>query len=373
MDYLLLFILLLVAFSNGTNDVSKGVATLVGSGLSSYRGALLWGSLWTVTGGVVAFFVASTLLKVFSTGILAVDVELTVSFSLAVGSGVFLWVLLASRFGMPVSTTHSIVGAVCGPILLTLGPSKILWGSLGYKIILPLLISPFLALLLSAATYKTGFRLLSRLSNYCLCVGPVRISSCGVANGHTVTALCQTEALAVKAGEVIQCESELNLPMTLHFNDIAHWLSSGLISFARGMNDTPKIVAIIFTSAAFVDTSSRPFFLVVVIAMGLGGYLRGRKVTETLSEKITVMDRNDSVIANLCTSVLVVFASKLGLPVSTTHISSCSIIGIGLKRDASAINRGVIFEMLLAWAVTLPVAGIISAAVYFTLNNWLVI
>jgi PiT family inorganic phosphate transporter len=364
-----LAVLLLVAFSNGTNDVSKGVATLVGSGLASYRRALIWGSLWTVAGGIAAFFVASAVLKVFSTGILAADVELSVSFSLAVGTAVFLWIFFASHFGVPVSTTHSIVGAVCGPILLTLGPSKILWPSLGYKIILPLMLSPFLALLFSASVYKTGFRLLKKLSNYCLCFGPARISSCASAGGQPATAFYKTDAMTVKAGGVDRCESEFDVPMVLHLNDIAHWLSSALISFARGMNDTPKIVAIIFTSAAFMDTDSRPFFFLVVVAMGLGGYLRGAKVTKTLSEKITAMDRNDSIIANLSTSLLVVFASKFGLPVSTTHVSSCSIIGIGLKRDARAINRGVILEMLFAWGVTLPVAGVLSAAVYIISKN----
>lgn len=369
-DYLLLLILLLVSFFNGTNDVSKGVATLVGSGLCRYRGALLWGSLWTIAGGVAAFFVASTLLKVFSTGILAGDVDLTVSFSIAVGTGVFLWVLFATRCGMPVSTTHSIVGAVCGPVLLTLGPSKILWGSLGYKIIAPLLLSPFLALLLTLAIYKTGYGILSKFSRYCLCFGPVRISSCENINGNSVTAFCETEAIVVKAGEVKQCEEGLASPMRLDFNDIAHWLSSGLISFARGMNDTPKIVAIMFASAAFVDTNLRPLFLLAIVAMGLGGYLQGRRVTETLSKKITGMDRNDSVIANLCTAVLVVFASRLGMPVSTTHVSSSSIIGIGLRRDVRGINKGVIYEMILAWVVTLPVAGVISTVVYLICINW---
>jgi len=371
MEYLLLLILLLVAFFNGTNDVSKGVATMVGSELSSYRGALLWGTIWTIAGGITAFFVASALLKVFSTGMLSSDVALTVNFSIAVGVGVFSWVLLSSRLGMPVSTTHSIVGAVCGPVLLTFGPSKILWESLGYKIIVPLLLSPFIALVLTAVIYRAGYGILSKLSKRCLCLGPVRISCCGVAgNGHLATASCAADPLVLKAAGVSECNEDLASPVTLHFNDIAHWLSSGLISFARGMNDTPKIVAIMFTTAAFVDTNSRPFFFLVVIAMALGGYFKGRKVTDTLSKKITNMDRNDSVIANLCTAVIVVFASRFGMPVSTTHVSSSAIIGIGLRRNARAINKRVVYEMLLAWGVTLPVAGAISAVVYLVCINW---
>ena len=385
MEYLLLPILLLVSFLNGTNDVSKGVATLVGSGLSGYRRALLWGSLWTAAGGVAAFFFASVLLKVFTTGILAEDVTMTVSFSIAIGVGVCAWIFFATRFGMPVSTTHSIVGAICGPVLLTLGPSKILWSSLGYKVIAPLLLSPFLALFLTWVVYKTGYAVFSKLSRYCICLESakvsVELSKCGEAGGSVAATFSGTgetgEAgtVTLKAANVTECGDGLN-PSTpwitrVDLSDIAHWLSSALISFARGMNDTPKIVAIIFASAAVTGANLKPLFLLAVIAMALGGYLKGRRVTETLSKKITSMDRHDSVIANLSTAVLVVFASKLGMPVSTTHVSSSSIIGIGLRRNTREINRGVVCEMLLAWAVTLPVAAVVSAIVYVICVNWL--
>ncbi len=370
-EYLLILVVVLVAFFNGTNDISKGVATLVGSGLCKYRVALLWGTVWTVAGGLLSFFVASALLKVFSAGLIASDVELTTSFSIAVGSGVFLWVLFATRYGMPVSTTHSIVGAVCGPVLLTMGPDKIVWGTLGYKIMAPLLLSPFLALLLTLFVYRTGYAILSRLSEYCLCFGPTKVLRCGPAVGTTAITSFKAETLAVQAAEISECDERLDSPTRLDFNDITHWFSSGLISFARGMNDTPKIVAIMFASAAFTDIDRRLLFLMVIVAMGLGGYLYGTRVTETLSEKITDMDRNDSVIANLCTALLVVFASRLGMPVSTTHVSSSSIIGIGLKRNAIGINRRIIYEMLTAWAVTFPVAAGISAIVYLICINGL--
>ncbi len=126
-----------------------------------------------------------------------------------------------------------------------------------------------------------------------------------------------------------------------------------------------------FVSTAFVARDVTVITILAVLAMGLGGYLKGLKVMKTLSEKVTAMDRNDSVIANLVTAFLVVFASKFGVPVSTTHVSSSSIIGIGLRRDRGGINRRVVYEMLLAWVVTLPVAGILSGVVYLGLN-WVV-
>jgi len=128
-------------------------------------------------------------------------------------------------------------------------------------------------------------------------------------------------------------------------------------------------VAILFASSIFAESNMKSAFLLAALFMGLGSYLRGLKVTETLSNKITAMDRHDGVIANLCTALLVVFASKFGMPVSTTHVSGGSIIGIGLRRNGSAVNEKLIYEMLLAWIVTLPAAGIISGIAYMVLNH----
>ncbi len=364
MELLLLFFVLSVAFFNGANDVSKGVATLHGSGLCSLRTALRWGALWTAAGGLTGLLVATGLLKVFSNGMLSDDLHLTPHFSIAVAAGVSGWVLLATRFGMPVSTTHSIVGGLCGPVLLALDPSKILWGALGYKILLPLLFSPVIALLLTFIIYRGGYRLFSSLSQYCICLEQ-KGKLCYNQTSEGILSLSNKSVdTTVEVGTIERCEKGLFVPARFNVNDITHWLSSGLISFARGLNDTPKIVAIMFVSSAFMEREVMMVTFLAVIAMGLGGYLKGLRVTETLSEKVTGMDRNDSVIANLVTALLVVFASKLGVPVSTTHVSSSSIIGIGLRRDTGGVNKRVVYEMLLAWVITLPVAGIISGVVY---------
>jgi PiT family inorganic phosphate transporter len=371
MEILLLLLVLSVAFFNGANDVSKGIATLHGSGLCSTRSALRWGTLWTVAGGLTALLIATGLLKVFSNGILSDDLPLTTHFSIAVAAGISGWVLLATRIGMPVSTTHSIVGALCGPVLLALDPSKILWGSLGHKVLLPLLLSPVIALLLTFFIYRGGYRIFSRLSRYCICLERTGELCYDQAGKGALSLSNKSVDTAVEVGTIEQCEESLSAPIRSNVNDVTHWLSSGLISFARGLNDTPKIVAIMFVSTAFVARDVTVITLLAVLAMGLGSYLKGLRVTETLSEKVTTMDRNDSVIANLVTAFLVVFASKFGIPVSTTHVSSSAIIGIGLRRDGGGINRRVVYEMLAAWVVTLPVAGIIAGVVYLGLN-WVV-
>lgn len=101
--------------------------------------------------------------------------------------------------------------------------------------------------------------------------------------------------------------------------------------------------------------------------MGLGSILAGFKVTETLANKVTPMTPADGCAANLVTAFLVIIASRNGVPVSTTHVSSSSIIGMGLKRDAKSVHWNTVRDMLMAWIVTLPIAGIIAAI----LARWL--
>src|ERR1019366_3240648 len=112
--------------------------------------------------------------------------------------------------------------------------------------------------------------------------------------------------------------------------DSLHWVSSGATSFFRALNDTPKIVALGFAAAAVRGVSHAGFYAAVAIAMGLGSALGGFRVTETLATKVTRMSPDEGLLANLTTSALVSAASLWALPVSTTHVSSGAIIGIGV-------------------------------------------
>ena len=145
--------LLGLAYANGANDVSKGVATLVGSGTASYRAAIGWGALWTAVGGVLAAYVAGSLVAIFSSGLLADDLGASSTAALAVLFGSGAWVLCASRVGLPVSTTHAITGALVAVALVASGPDGVRWSELGGRVALPLAVSPFLAGALALAAY----------------------------------------------------------------------------------------------------------------------------------------------------------------------------------------------------------------------------
>lgn len=122
------FVLLLaLAFANGANDVSKAIATLVGSGVTGYRTAILWGTAWTVLGAVLSGVIATAMVKTFSQGLLAPGVSASPNLVVAVLVGAMLWVLVASRTGLPVSTTHALTGAIVGAGLLAFGREGLLW------------------------------------------------------------------------------------------------------------------------------------------------------------------------------------------------------------------------------------------------------
>jgi len=125
-----------------------------------------------------------------------------------------------------------------------------------------------------------------------------------------------------------------------------------------------KIVALGVVASAWLGISGFPFYATVALAMGAGGVIGGLRVTETLARRITPMSPTEGFSANLVTTLLVGAASLAALPVSTTHVSSSAIIGIGLHRGARTVDWRTVREMLFAWIVTLPVAGLVGAGAY---------
>ena len=155
--------------------------------------------------------------------------------------------------------------------------------------------------------------------------------------------------------------------------DTIHWMSSGLASFARGTNDAPKIVAMLLlgsATASWPNTSSQLIaFEGVAITMGLGSYIGGLRVTKVLAENVTKMNHAEGLSANLATSSLVLASGFLGLPVSTTHLSSSAIIGIGLLKGWNSVRWTTVRDMVLGWVVTLPASALLACIVYLILTR----
>lgn len=360
----------LVAYFNGANDVSKGIATLVGSGLTNYRRAILWGTLFTGLGGLSGAMLASAMVQTFGKGLLANGTVPTFAAALATVLGASAWVAIATRTGMPVSTTHAIVGSLAGVAALAYGLHGIKWSALMGKIALPLLLSPVLALLLTFAAIRAMRLVQRRFSTEadCACATvelspvPVGIAMDGSASGLSLP------SFGIKVANQKECSSDQSTFVGISAHHL-HWFTSGATSFARGMNDAPKMVAIVLAAAMLRGNYHiRPTaFALVSLGMVAGSWLAGRRVTTVLAERITPMDHWEGFLANAITAALVTPGAALGLPMSTTHVSSGSIMGIGLQ-DRAEINWRTVREMVLAWVVTLPVAGLLGILIYFLLR-----
>lgn len=350
---LLLFILILIlAFANGANDVSKGIATLVGSGLANFRRAVLWGALWTVAGGMIAALAARKLAEMFSgNGLLAATPE-GHAFLASVAIGATAWVLFASRTGLPVSTTHAITGALCGAGVMAAGVSGVHWSVVGQKFLLPLAASPVIALAMMWLLFPVVRFAFAPLNNYCVCLEQRRLAVVAM------PAVPMTTVHSLTVDESSACAASPGVVSRLNLMDSLHWLSSAAASFARGLNDAPKILAL----GAVAGGGAA--YALVAAAMGVGSLVGGLRVTETLAQKVTPMNPTEGFAANLITSLLVGAASVFGLPVSTTHVSSGAILGIGIRTGGRGVRWDTMRHMLLAWLVTLPVAALLAVVAY---------
>ncbi|MBV9597016.1 MAG: inorganic phosphate transporter [Chloroflexi bacterium] len=309
-----------LSVENGGNDVSKGVAPIVAAGLARDRTAVVYGALVTLLGSLASLVLAQGLLALFTTGLIAPSVPITGTMVIAMAAGASAWVALATRFSLPVSTTHALVGAVVAVGAVSAGLAGVQWGNVGGKVVIPLLFSP--------------------------------------AAGLAVAWLLTTSAARLRL------RADIEGAMT--------WFTSGAICFVRAVNDTPKLAAIASLAAVLtVSTASAQEgnklttpFLLVAIAMAAGSVFKGLTVTQLLARNVTKLDRSASLGAPSAAAGLIMLASGWGLPVSTTHVSTSAIVGAGLSTNDRVVRWRVVRDIALSWLVTVPVAGLIGIGVY---------
>lgn len=310
---LILIAVFVVAYANGANANFKGVASLFGSGTTSYRTAVNWAAVTTAAGCVAAMFLAGSMLKAFSGKGLVPDALIAQpGFLLAVAASAAVTGVLATRLGFPVSTTHLLTGSLLGAgwIAGDMNATK-LWDSF----LKPLLISPVLAVLAGGVMYLV-------------------LKTLRLAPDHRSRTL-----------------------------DTLHFLSAGAVCFARGLNDTPKMAALLLGIGWLQGSAG---MILIAIAMALGGLISAKAVAETLAHKITGMNPGQGFAANLATALLVTTASVHGLPVSTTHVSVGALLGIGIT-TRQAKWRTVI-PVLAAWVITLPCSALVAALLFKILS-----
>lgn len=228
-----------------------------------------------------------------------------------------------------------------------------------YGVPLPLLLSPVIAAGLGIALYRLFANRVGQVATGgevdCVCVVSADLASPQPAFGGAATCGIGVPVLLVAGNVTCDAQAPLARVPVSSLKKGLHVASAVTICFARGVNDTPKLAALLIAAKAFNQEVS---IVLVGILMAMGGLVFARKVAETMSQRVTRLDDAQGLIANLATAALVLLASKFGLPVSTTHVSVGSIAGVGAS--AKTLNWQALRNVMLSWVVTLPFAGVIA-------------
>ena len=272
-------------------------------------------------------------------------------------------VIIATRAGLPISTTHALIGGLVGAGLAA-SPQALQFAKLGQTFMLPLLLSPFLAAGLGLLSYRVlrwgGKQSIGNTKASCACI----VTTEPVAAMYAV-ALPTLAAPRLMVAAAAECDRQgavgirVSIPRVL---DRLHISSAGLICFARAVNDTPKLASLLAASQLL---NAQMSLALIAMAMVVGGLLLSRRVAQTMSQRVTRMDPNQGLSANLITATLVLGASQFGLPVSTTHVSVGAIAGAG--KGANTLNAHALRTIVLSWVATLPIA----AGLAWLIFHWL--
>ncbi|MDP9046823.1 MAG: inorganic phosphate transporter [Bacteroidota bacterium] len=359
--------IIMLTYSNGANDNFKGVATLWGSGTLNYKTALTLATIATFAGSICSYFFAETLIKNFSgKGLIPDNIIHSVDFVLAIALAAGITVLLATRFGFPISTTHGLVGALVGAGLVAIG-MNVNFGMLGKTFFLPLLLSPVIAVVLSGVLYwlfHKARRSAGISEESCVCVGKkwVPVVALNTSANFNALPVFDTELNSQENCAMLYQGNFWGINFQPLLNSL-HYLSAAVVSFARGLNDTPKLVSLLLIAQLFKIPT---YISILAVVMAIGGLLNAKKVAATMSKKISRFNHGQGFTANLVTGALVIAASKFGLPVSTTHVSVGSIYGIGVVNKTA--NNKEISKIVLSWALTLPIAAMLGALFFYMLH-----
>ena len=392
-----------MAWGIGANDVANAMATSVGSKALTIKQAILVAAVFEFAGAVLAGGeVTSTIRKgIVDTTPIAGQPELLVYGMLAALLAAGTWLLVASRQGWPVSTTHSIVGAIVGFAAVGIGFDAVQWGKVG-TIVMSWVVSPLTAGFIAYLIYQTVQRLilqhedpLQRAKRYvpiyiffaAFTITLVTIlkglSHVGLEIG-TVEAYLLATAIAVLiaiVGVLMIRRIKPNKKAEKHQHylysgarlrraDDRHRLFDGIRTWLqrrRQCNRSARSSHIALPAPAKLQSQSAlPLWVLLLggggIVVGLATY--GRHVIATVGKKITQLTPSRGFAAELAAATTIVIASGTGIPISTTHTLVGAVLGVGLARGIEAIDLRVVGRIFVSWVVTIP-AGAILAIIFF--------
>ena len=319
----MLFIIVATAlafdFTNGFHDTANAVATSVSTRAMSPRVAVAMSATLNFVGAFLSLEVAATIANgIVESG----DVTLLIVFAGLIGA--IVWNLVTWWFGLPSSSSHALIGGVVGAMIAADGPDAVIWSGIVQKVVIPGLVAPVLALLVAATSILIIYRVVGR-------------SSPGVVSR------------GFRLGQLA---------------------SGALFSLSHGTNDAQKTMGIIFLALVangnLASTADVPTWVVVssASAIAAGTYVGGWRIIRTMGTRIIKMDPAQGFAAQSVGAAVILSASHVGFPLSTTHVMSGGIMGAGAAKRLSAVRWGVAGNIVTAWLLTLPCSAAVGAAAY---------
>ncbi len=313
-------VLLAVLFDyiNGFHDTANAIATSVSTRAISPRHAIMMAAVLNFAGAMISTGVAKTI----GGDLVLNPAQISLEVIVAALIGSIIWNIVTWYYRIPSSSSHSLIGGVIGAVSISVGPAALDYTGIE-KIIMSLVLSPVVAL---ATGYLVMIGLLWIVRNYS--------------------------------------------PITLNRNFRKMQLVSAcLMAFSHGSNDAQKamgIIALALLSGGYIDTMDIPIWVKMACAtsMALGTSAGGWRIISTMGTKIFKLESINGFAADLNSSLVIFSATFLHLPVSTTHVVSGSIMGVGSAERVRAVHWGVARSMLVAWCVTIPISAVMSAVIY---------
>lgn len=410
---LVLFFLILasgfyMAWNIGANDVANAMGTSVGSGALTLRQAILIASVLEFAG---AFFLGSHVSETMQSGIINPEYFVDSPRQLLLGMlsaliGTGIWLQVASYFGWPVSTTHSIVGAIVGFGALIGGLESVYWDKVFY-IGSSWVISPLLGGLLSYNLFQlirtkifyakhpleaaknlfpymvfavfillTLLLLFNSLNNVEFQFGFLEVAFLSLLIGVGAAIFSKIGINYWLKGVKVTDDPKADFAIIEKMFGWLQILSACFMAFAHGANDVANAIGPLSAAMHILQTGNVALNSAVPPwALGLGGVgiviglaTWGWRVIETIGKKITELTPTRGFAAEISAAATILAASRLGMPISTTHTLVGAVIGVGLARGIEALNFGMTRDILASWIITIPAGALTAIAVYSTLS-----
>jgi PiT family inorganic phosphate transporter len=321
---LVVIMALVFDYINGFHDTANAIATVVSTRVLSPRSAIILAAVLNFVGALVAQNVAKTI----ASGL--VDKSfVNQSVILSAILGAIIWNLITWKYGIPSSSSHALIGGLCGAAISRGGIGALKLDGLKEKVLVPLVMSPII----------------------------------GVVIGFVLMFLIYLIARKIRSNNALMIFKPLQI------------LSSSLMAFSHGSNDAQKsmgIITLALVAGGFIPHSDKviiPLWVMLscALVMALGTAAGGWRIIKTMGHKILRMEPPQGFAAETGASIVILLASKLGIPVSTTHVISSSIFGVGLAKNKNAVRWIVARDMIFAWVLTIPASAIMAMCLSYVL------